>query len=429
MTERSWWGWGTTDRALTDDECVAAAAGLPGLPDRPRAVPAVADLVLPDAADRAAPRAAGVDGSHGARVPHLRQGLPGRRPRAGRRPARGTGRRGLPGLRGRRRPAPRLGGVGGAGRRPLRRRQLGGRRRRVPRRAARGCRWTSPGWTACSRWTRSAGPRGSRAARSARSLEDQLRPHGLHAAALPAELRVLHARRLAGHPRRRPLRDAAHPHRRPRRVDAGGHADRESASRGGCPGRAPARRRTGCSSARRARSASSPRRGCGCRTGPGSRRRPSVRLPDDADGAWPPSGRSRSRRSTRPTAGCSTPARRRSPAPATAGARARARASNRPTIPVDEPARRARWTWPATTAALPERRGRPDRRRHDGRRRLALGVPAHARTSATGWRGMSAIVETFETACTWDRLPTSSTRPSAPRWAPRSSEVTGGPGW
>jgi alkyldihydroxyacetonephosphate synthase len=47
VTERSWWGWGTTDRALGDDECLAAAAGLPGLPDRPRPVPAVADLDLP----------------------------------------------------------------------------------------------------------------------------------------------------------------------------------------------------------------------------------------------------------------------------------------------------------------------------------------------------------------------------------------------
>jgi FAD/FMN-containing dehydrogenase len=28
VTERSWWGWGTTARALTDDECVAAAAAL-----------------------------------------------------------------------------------------------------------------------------------------------------------------------------------------------------------------------------------------------------------------------------------------------------------------------------------------------------------------------------------------------------------------
>jgi alkyldihydroxyacetonephosphate synthase len=47
VTERSWWGWGTTDRALGDDECVAAAAGLPGLPARPRPVPGIPDLPAP----------------------------------------------------------------------------------------------------------------------------------------------------------------------------------------------------------------------------------------------------------------------------------------------------------------------------------------------------------------------------------------------
>jgi len=48
VTERSWWGWGTTDRALSDDECVAVAAALPGLPDRPRVVPRLADLTIPE---------------------------------------------------------------------------------------------------------------------------------------------------------------------------------------------------------------------------------------------------------------------------------------------------------------------------------------------------------------------------------------------
>jgi alkyldihydroxyacetonephosphate synthase len=43
---RSWWGWGRTDRALPDKECVALAALLPGLPDRPRAVPRLADVSL-----------------------------------------------------------------------------------------------------------------------------------------------------------------------------------------------------------------------------------------------------------------------------------------------------------------------------------------------------------------------------------------------
>ncbi|TQN40759.1 alkyldihydroxyacetonephosphate synthase [Blastococcus colisei] len=45
--ERSWWGWGTTDRALSDDECVALGGLVPGLPDRPRAVPRVEDVTLP----------------------------------------------------------------------------------------------------------------------------------------------------------------------------------------------------------------------------------------------------------------------------------------------------------------------------------------------------------------------------------------------
>jgi alkyldihydroxyacetonephosphate synthase len=47
VTERSWWGWGRVDRALPDDECVALAALLPGLPDRPRPVPELADVALP----------------------------------------------------------------------------------------------------------------------------------------------------------------------------------------------------------------------------------------------------------------------------------------------------------------------------------------------------------------------------------------------
>ena len=47
MSTRSWWGWGTTDRALPDDECVALAALLPGLPDRPRPVPRLEDVLLP----------------------------------------------------------------------------------------------------------------------------------------------------------------------------------------------------------------------------------------------------------------------------------------------------------------------------------------------------------------------------------------------
>ena len=46
------------------------------------------------------------------------------------------------------------------------------------------------------------------------------------AAPLPAVVRVLDARRLDRHPRRRPLRHAVHAHRRPRRVGARAHAER-----------------------------------------------------------------------------------------------------------------------------------------------------------------------------------------------------------
>ena len=51
-------------------------------------------------------------------------------------------------------------------------------------------------------------------------------PARLHAAALPAELHRLHARRLDRHPRRRPLRDQPHAHRRLRGVRADAHPAR-----------------------------------------------------------------------------------------------------------------------------------------------------------------------------------------------------------
>jgi len=41
MRTRSWWGWGWTEEALPDDECVALAALLPGLADRPLPVPVI----------------------------------------------------------------------------------------------------------------------------------------------------------------------------------------------------------------------------------------------------------------------------------------------------------------------------------------------------------------------------------------------------
>ncbi|MFC4495700.1 FAD-binding oxidoreductase [Streptomyces ovatisporus] len=43
---RSWWGWGRTDRALPDSECAELAALVPGLPSRPLPVPDVGGLTL-----------------------------------------------------------------------------------------------------------------------------------------------------------------------------------------------------------------------------------------------------------------------------------------------------------------------------------------------------------------------------------------------
>lgn len=46
MPTRSWWGWGWAEQALPDAECTALAALLPGLPDTPLPVPDVARLTL-----------------------------------------------------------------------------------------------------------------------------------------------------------------------------------------------------------------------------------------------------------------------------------------------------------------------------------------------------------------------------------------------
>ena len=53
--ERSWWGWGWADAALSDDECRAYGALVPGLAAQPLPVPQVGDVVL------RAPRASAPD--------------------------------------------------------------------------------------------------------------------------------------------------------------------------------------------------------------------------------------------------------------------------------------------------------------------------------------------------------------------------------
>ncbi|MFE2479071.1 FAD-linked oxidase C-terminal domain-containing protein [Streptomyces sp. NPDC059389] len=52
---RSWWGWGTEDKALSDGECAALGALVPGAADTPLPVPGVRSLDLPKA--RVAPPA------------------------------------------------------------------------------------------------------------------------------------------------------------------------------------------------------------------------------------------------------------------------------------------------------------------------------------------------------------------------------------
>ena len=123
---------------------------------------------------------------------------------------------------------------------------------------------------------------GRRARPRARGPAPPARPH---AAALPAVVRVLDARRLDRDALRRPLRDALHAHRRLRRVAARGHTDAASSRPAGCPARAPGPSPTASSSAPKASSASSPKRGCGCRTGRRSAPRRRSRFPTSSAGA------------------------------------------------------------------------------------------------------------------------------------------------
>jgi len=70
---RSWWGWGWEDQAATDAECIALGALVPGLPERPLDPPRVEDLDLPDPRMQApASLAAIADSSPTARASHAR---------------------------------------------------------------------------------------------------------------------------------------------------------------------------------------------------------------------------------------------------------------------------------------------------------------------------------------------------------------------
>ena len=130
----------------------------------------------------------------------------------------------------------------------------------------------------------------SRAARigagaSGPRLEEQLGAHGLTMRFYPQsfELSTLGgwiATRAAGH-----FATGRDARRRPRRGRARDHARAGRGPRGGCPARAPDPRPTGCCSARRGSSASSPRRGCACSRVPSHRAGRTVRFASFLAGA------------------------------------------------------------------------------------------------------------------------------------------------
>ena len=223
---RKFWGWGFEDQQPPDDEVAAAAAGarehlgfapaeverparLEDIELRPPRIEPPASLAHICAADRYER----VTHAYGKAYRDIVRALPRplRQPARRRRapaPARRTSSECSPGARRRARRRSRSAAA--------RAWSAASSRRRTGRR----CRSTSARSTACSRWTRSRARRASRPGRSGPRLEDQLREHGLHAAPLPAVVRVLDAGRLDRHPRGRPLRHALHAHRRPRGVGA-----------------------------------------------------------------------------------------------------------------------------------------------------------------------------------------------------------------
>ena len=376
---RSWWGWGNVEDAVRGEELDALLSRVRALPSgeltgheppdpaslglpAPRVSPpdALAGLCSADPADRAGARA--------------RQGVPRRGPQ----PARATCGT-SPDLVARPRHEPTSSPC-----------STGAPTRASPRSpTAAAARWSA----ASSRGRRPSGAvtidlararpgaRGrsdvSRAARIQAgvygpALEDQLRPHGLTLRHFPQsfEFSTLGgwlATRSGGH-----------------YATLYTHIDdlvesmrvvtpaRRSASPGGCRARAPGRPPTGCSSAPRACSASSPRRGCGSRTGPSGAASASVRFADfDRRGRGHPGDRAE-----RPLPGELPPARRR-PRRCSRGCRGRAAASccsafESADHPVDAWLDRA-----GGAAPRPRRRGRRRRRPRDGRGR---------RRDAGAWR-------------------------------------------
>ena len=298
---------------------------------------------------------------------------------------------------------------------PVRRRLVGGRRRRVPTSAtaiAGACQHRPDrASTGCSRSTRVSRAARIQAGALGPALEDQLRPHGFTLRHFPQsfEFSTLGgwlATRSGGH-----YATVLHAHRRPRRVDARGHARRASSESRRLPGSgagpSPDRLFLGSEGIARRH-----HRGVDARAGPpavpGVGRR--SRFADfdaavDATRAIAQSGLFPTNcRLLDPAEALLT--RRRRPTATRCcvlGVRVGRPSGRR----VDRPRRRAapRPRRRRPDGAIPER----DDSQADGtrrRRRAPGGTRSCARrTHATRSSASAMIVETFETACTWDRVP------------------------
>ena len=442
---RSWWGWGWEDAALAAAEADGLARTMApfGFTPEEHDPPAVADLDLraprvaaarrarADLLDRA--RATGPGTRYGKSYRDVVRGLLGELDRAARRgrPPRDRGRR--------RRRARLVRATRASPPSPTaaaRRWSAASRRRWATATPARVSIDLDRGSTGCSRSThvsRAARIQGGALGPVARGPAP---PARLHAAPLPAVVRVLDARRLAGHPVRRPLRHACYTHIDDlvesmrvvtpvgrQRVAAAAGLGRRAVARPAVPRLA------------RARSASSPRRGCACRTGPrwqGSAASCASPTCDDGVDAV----RAVAQSGLLPD---QLPAARRGRGGPGRGRRRRRRrcwcsASSRPTTRSTRGSTAAVELCRDHGGESPTGSGAPTptptRPRRPGGRggRVAHVVPAGAVPARRAGARMGVIVETFETACTWDRVRRRSTPPSRRRRRPRSSEVCGGGG-
>ena len=250
---------------------------------------------------------------------------------------------------------------------------------------------TSRGSIKSWRSTAPAAPRASRAASSAWP-GGRLKPHGLTLRHFPQSFEFSTLGRLDRDPLGRPFRDALHPHRRLRRKPTRG--DPCGRAREPAPARIRRRAEPGSPDDRLRGRARRDHRGLDAPPGPAEvpgRRGRRLR---------PPHGRRRAVRAVAQaglypsTCAWSTPRNSPQTAWATAASRSSCSPSNPPTTR-STPGRRARSSWCRTTAAgrspmrAPPRHGAP---RHPMPYQREVLVP----------RDM--IVDTFETAITWDRF-------------------------